>query len=80
MLVLSPTYTLRIEIADRSRVSGPVADGMSGLSFVQNPGSPYRYFGPDKTGCDDVLKAVRDALKAANIEATVSFERFEHKA
>lgn len=79
MVVLSPTYTLRVEIKDRLQ-QGLTQNQMQGGSPF--PPCPYQFYNePTTIGCDAVLKAVRDALISAGIGgATVTFERFEHKS
>ena len=87
MQVLYPTYTLKVVIQDRRAdpVPGQITQvqDLSQLQALSNGGAPYRFYGAygEKTGCDDVLKAVKDALLKANIAGgvTVTFERFEHK-
>lgn len=64
MIVLHPTYTIRLEIQDRLR-----ADGQQNY-FNQLAG---------KTGCDEVLAAVKGALNDAGIQNfNVYLEKFEH--
>ena len=82
MQVLSPTYTLRLEIRDK--LSSVPIDGLS----TQHPPalSPpaYKFFDGlnGKTGCDEVLAAVKSALEKsdlASLDISLSLERFEHK-
>ena len=85
MQVLYPTYTLEIEVKDVP----PQSNSMSGLQGQMGtlagvpsaPYSPYKWFnsGAGKTGCDEVLAVVRDALSKAGIQASVRFEKFEHR-
>lgn len=71
--VLHPTYTLRVDIQDRSRDAGQpilVGETMSGRQFANDDLS--------KTGCDEVLAAVRDALTKAGIKTfRVSLDKYE---
>ena len=63
LIVLHPTYTLRLEIQDR------LADGPQYFNGVTG-----------KSGCDEVLNAVKAALIQAGIKnASVYLEKFEHK-
>lgn len=85
MRVLVPTYTLRIEIGDP--IPTPVQGVAMGVAHHQyqaqvDPGTGQKYWNglTGKSGCDEVVKAVQEALSKANVShATVTFERFEHK-
>lgn len=65
MIVMHPTYIIRLEIQDRLRTDGlNFYNGLTG-----------------KSGCDEVLAAVKAALEAADIrDFRVCLEKFEHKA
>ena len=63
MQVLHPTYTIRVTVKEDPLLSA------SEPKFNSLKGT---------TGCDEVLKLVKDALIAHGIQATVFFERFEH--
>lgn len=88
LILLHPTYTLKVEIKDalqqgslQSGVGigvGPGAIGVIGTGFVSP--SAHKWFNPGagKIGCDEVLALVRDALLKAGVPATVTFEKFEH--
>lgn len=80
---LFPTYTLRIEIRDGAPVAQQFQAGQAMHAVIGGavPANPTgKYYSPAKTGCDDVLVAVRDALVKAGIpNANVTLERFEHK-
>lgn len=82
--VLSPTYTIRVEIKDKQQSQGHSLV----VGSAQRPGEfrdiqkLHQFFeGMDgKTGCDEVLAAVRNALQKAGIQnVSVSLERFEHR-
>lgn len=89
MHALYPTYTLRIEIADvppppNSGIFAGAQVGMvGGQGLVSStygvPTQKYYNSSMNKTGCDEVLAAVRDALSKAGIQSIISFEKFEHK-
>lgn len=81
MKSLEPTYTLRVAIVDAASEITPhmlQAQMLQG-QFGATPNSARKYFKDGKTGCDEVLAAVREALLKAGIRAEVTFERFEHK-
>jgi len=74
MMVLHPTYTIKLEIQDRLIQQ----DGMSVTAVPKY----HKYFDEPagKSGCDDVVAAVKAALAKAGIShVTVHLERFEHK-
>lgn len=78
MILLHPTYTLRISVHDR-----PQDQSLSGVMGNLNnapPRVPFKFYDSTagKIGCDQVLKAVGDALRSAGIAAGVFFEKFEH--
>lgn len=88
MITLYPTYQLRVEVKDRPPQTGQAmagafqaSTGGSLQALGQSP-SPYKWYGAfgEKTGCDDVLAAVKKALSDAGIQATVTLERFEHSS
>jgi hypothetical protein len=83
MVVLHPTYTLTITVKDRSSLSAQLS-GVGKIATCQSaPVNPYKYFGgynSNRSGCDEILVAVRDALAKAGIAAEISLERFEHQA
>lgn len=84
MMVLSPTYKMTVTVKDRL----PVQQGNSisaqtvAMSIGMEPKSPYKFADMlhGKTGCDEALAAVKDALAKAGLEAEVSFEQFSHTA
>ena len=70
MRVLSPTYTLRVTVQD-PLVAGDPQHGIAVHKFFNGQ--------TGKTGCDEVLAAVRKALEAAGLpRVDVAIERFEH--
>lgn len=77
MIVPHPTYTLRVTVKDALKSS---LNERQGLQAAE--GKPHKYFDAagGKTGCDEVLNAVKAALIKSGVEADVSLERFEHKA
>lgn len=84
MRVLSPTYTLRLIIRDAyempNQMSGVgMAPSMPSPALGAMPAGSYKFFATqgDDTGCNAVLKAVREALRNAGVQADVYFERFE---
>lgn len=88
--ILNPKYTLRIEITDL--LPSPQALGLQGGvilargSGAQDQAPSGRRFHNDtgfvsKTGCDEVLAAVKEALQKAGLgNALVTLERFERAA
>jgi hypothetical protein len=83
-MVLHPTYTLRVEVRDRLQPPTVGQQGQLGQQFVTQsvPFKPHKYWDglAGKSGRDEVLAAVRAALRDNGIDAEVSLERFEHKA
>ena len=94
MQVLNPTYTLRVEIKDRMREPQSLINTVQAAAAVNvppfgggemRPPKPeplHKYFDglAGKTGCDEVVQAVKDALMKYGItNASVSLERFEHR-
>lgn len=87
MQVLEPTYTIRIEIRDI--IAGQVIFGPGGGVMGQalnhqglsHPAPKRKFFDANnnKTGCDEVLSAVKKALADAGLAGVVTLERFEHK-
>jgi hypothetical protein len=82
MLVLHPTYTLRIEIKDipQPQMQAAPGGGYMGQQFTNTADACRpKYFNPlaNKIGCDEVMAAVKDALTKAGMQATVSFDKFE---
>jgi hypothetical protein len=77
--ILNPTYTLRVEITDRfpePQVVSPGATSVTNSTF----GRQFSNGLTGKTGCDEVLALVRDALESKGVKHfTVSLERFEQK-
>lgn len=80
LMVLHPTYTLRVRIQDRSDLQAGMGMGSAGIAGSA-PQKPYRYYDSmtGKTGCDDVLAAVKEALSKAGVKADVSLESFKHE-
>lgn len=78
--VLEPTYRFRVVVKDPVRMAsmGTVANQFK--DAVDQPKSPQRWFNglTGKTGCDEALAAVKDALSKAGIEADVWLEQFSH--
>ena len=76
LITLHPTYTFRVEITDRPRALGneiQAGETMSGRQFSD----PLK----NKTGCDEALMAVHEALSKAGIRNfTISLDRFDHKS
>lgn len=84
MVVLSPTYTVKVEIHDtyQQPQGGQALVGIAGQAPQQVGGATgHRFWGgyTGASGCDVALDAVRKALKDAGIPATVTLERFEHR-
>ena len=79
MVVLNPTYTLRVTIRDETAQGSNMQAGFQGQMSSLNPPSGRKWWDPltDKTGCDQVLSAVKDALAKAGLQASVDFDRFE---
>jgi hypothetical protein len=78
MMLLHPTYTLRLEIQDKAHQA--TGQGIS-VNLGGGP-KPHMYFDglTGKTGCDEVLNAVRTALEKSGIQHfSVYFEKFEHR-
>ena len=80
LAVLHPTYTLRVTVKDRMRVAD--ANSAQGLASLGKPQNPHRFFNglTGKTGCDEVLVAVKEALQSKGIVCEIMFERFEHQS
>lgn len=78
LIVLHPTYSLRVEIKDRPVPQG----GNFGIGSDQVITRPHKWFDTStgKVGCDEVLAAVKDALSKAGLDADVSFDKFERRA
>lgn len=74
--VLNPTYSLRVVIKDEL----PTPVMMDQMTSMQSPYS-RKWYDPlaGKTGCDDVLSAVKEALAKAGLQAEISFVSFEHR-
>jgi hypothetical protein len=83
--LLYPRYTLRVEVTDHLQphdfaaagkaLAGAAATGQS-VTIAQQ----HKYWnGIDKTGCDEVMAAVKKALADAGLTATVFFDKFEHR-
>ena len=75
LMVMHPTYELRVEIKDVAAQQ---------VTFSANPAEPYnghKFFDglKGKTGCDEVLAAVKDALAKAGLQADVSLQKFSHR-
>lgn len=81
MILMHPTYTLKIEIQDRPPQQNAIYPNQMATLQGGSPVDPHKFYRSGKTGCDDVLAAVKDALAKAGLSdgVTVSFERFEHK-
>lgn len=89
-LMMWPTYTVKVEIRDVQQpvhapgvIGGQIWAGGADAAMQQVGGSTgHRFYGgyTGASGCDAALEAVRKALKDAGIPATVTLERFEHKA
>ena len=79
MVVLNPTYSLRVVIQDASPQTMTYQAGSQTGMAMQNPPPGRKWWDPlaGKTGCDNVLAVVKDALAKAGLEAQVSFDRFE---
>jgi hypothetical protein len=83
MRILHPTYTLKIEIKDvppSMQMQAEPGGGYVGSQFAASGDiGRHKYFNSlaNKTGCDEVMAAVKDALVKAGIQADISFERFE---
>lgn len=79
---LDPTYHLTLRIKDpypqpQVHTTG-VALTMNGVVSNWEPTRKYFNDKNGKTGCDEVLTAVKKALLDAGIVADVFFDRFEH--
>ena len=79
LAVLNPTYTLRLVIKDALPEPMNYQIGQQQLASLNSPVDRRWYNGlAGKTGCDEVLAAVRDALSKAGIQADIRLDRFEH--
>jgi hypothetical protein len=83
-MVMSPTYKMTVTIKDRlPQQQGNMmsAQGVA-MSIGSEPKSPYKFADMlhGKTGCDEALAAVKDALSKAGLEAEVFFDQFSHTA
>lgn len=80
MRVLEPTYQMRVTVKDPMRTGsmGTVAAQFKDARDI--PPSPHKFFNSlaGKSGCDEALAAVKDALAKAGIEAEVWLEQFSH--
>jgi hypothetical protein len=82
LAVLNPTYSLRVIIKDALPENASYQTGIPGqqAGSIQAANGRKWYNGlTGKTGCDDVLSAVRDALNKVGIQAEVSLDKFEHR-
>lgn len=74
MMVLYPTYTLRVVVQEPDPTPSGVTELSRGTFWdgIRDKGA---------TGCDDVLAAVRDALKQSPIgnRVSIQLERFEER-
>lgn len=74
MIVLHPTYTLRVEVQDQYE-----------MNYDKKPGcfsDGRRFFNSasGKTGCDEVMAVVKEALLKAGLDHfAVSLERYEQR-
>ena len=82
-IVLSPTYKMTVTIKDcLPQQSGTVSAQTMAMGIGSEPKSPYKFSDRlhGKTGCDEAMAAVKDALAKAGLEAEVSFDQFSHTA
>ena len=74
--VLNPTYVFRLEFKDE------ISGHMTAIAAQNYPTSTRltRFFDPlnGKSGCDECLAAIKDALSKAGINCSVTLEKFEH--
>jgi hypothetical protein len=88
LYVLNPTYSLRVVITDE--LPDQTMRGQTGMVWHEVPEGQYlrqpapsghKWHDPlaGKTGCDEVLSAVKDALAKAGLQAEVHFVSFEHR-
>jgi hypothetical protein len=82
LAALNPTYSLRVIIKDA--LPEPMsyqAGQQAGMAAMNSPANGRKWYNglTGKTGCDDVLSAVRDALNKVGIQAEVSLDKFEHR-
>lgn len=72
LVVMYPTYSFTIAVHDRVH-----QNAMTGTSigFQAEPPSLYKFYDPakGKTGCDEAMKAVVDALNKAGLEFDIRF-------
>lgn len=84
MMVLSPTYRMTVTIKDRlpTQQGNSTSAQTAAMSIGAEPKSPYKFADMlrGKTGCDEAMAAVKDALAKAGLEAEVSFDQFSHTA
>lgn len=80
LIVMNPTYTLRVIIRDRMQNQQVSGGNLTGAQGAPVPWRPHKYFGGvgGTSGCDAALEAIRTALQKAGIDAEVSLDRFEH--
>lgn len=82
LIVLNPTYSLRVVIKDAlPENANSQFQNNNVLSQQQTSMNGRKWYNglTGKTGCDDVLSAVKEALNKANIQAEVSLDKFEHR-
>lgn len=80
MRILNPTYTLTVVITDaRPDNQGQLVVAQAqGIGFQPAPPSLHKFHDRlGKSGCDEVLAAVRSAVKNIDAQCEVTLERFE---
>lgn len=76
MRVLDPVYTFRVELRDK--MQQPSGNNMQVFTSGAPPRLQKFFDGLNgKSGCDEAMAAIKDALK--NLDCEVHLERFEHK-
>lgn len=79
MIVMHPTYTLRVVVKDRYPERGAKkTEELTSEDFELPKRRFYSAFG-ETTGCDEVLKVIREALDTAGlVDCKVTLEKFDH--
>lgn len=77
-ITLYPSFTLKVEVRD-----GAPQQNVAAQAFTIGGGAGYpKWHKPHegKTGCDDLLAAVKAALAEKGIIASVTLDKFEWRA
>lgn len=80
MIMLHPTYTIRVTIKDEipAQQTGGSIGSVSGISGFSGPTRRFDLNGVPDTAA--AVKAVKAALETAGLKADITLERFEHHA